>query len=444
MTTSRLEINLAAIDHNVAAIRAVLARPNPGQSTPVQICGIVKQDAYGLGALRIARRLSSLNVELLAVYCVVEARQLAEAHIATPILILMPVDGFERSDPLYRVAVTGRLHLVLHSERQAQLLISAATRLGVTFPVHIQVDTGMSRGGCLPDEAERLVKLATTHPRLRLAGLMTHFSSPGSDEPFTREQARQFRAWIERVKPLLAAAVARGQQPCVVHAANTAATFRAGSFHATMVRVGQGLLGYGEEAFTNPADAEFARELTSLKPALRWMSRIVHVQEIPAGWPVGYGRTWTSTRPSRIAIVPVGYADGFPVALSNQAKVRLTGQAWDRSRTREPMASHEPAPTASSWVPVVGRVSMDQITLDITDAPADLAQVGMEVEVIGATPGMPNHLPVLAEQAHSITHELMCRLSPALERQYLFTHEGEAKPVVVARPLSLHLHEPAA
>lgn len=430
MTTSRLEINLAAIDHNVQTIRAVLDKSGSAHESTVQLCGIIKQDAYGLGAARIAKRLSSLGVDLLAVYCLVEARQIAEAPIRTPILVLMPVEGFERQDPLYRLAVTGRLHLVLHSERQAQALIACANHLGVTIPVHVQVDTGMSRGGCLPDEAERLVLLATTSPRLRLAGLMTHFSNPGSDESFTKEQARLFRGWIERVKPLLAAALAKGQPPCVVHAANTAATFRSGSLHATMVRVGQGLLGFGDDAFAGEQRIEYAPQLASLRPAVRWLSRIVHVQEIPEGWPVGYNRTWHSTRPSRIGIVPVGYADGYPVSLSNKAKVRLTGLAWDRPRTVEPMSSYEIDPTESSWVPVVGRVSMDQITLDLTDAPAELSGVGMEVEMVGATPGMPNHLPILAEGAGTITHELLCRLSGVQERVYLFSSEGESVETV--------------
>lgn len=426
MTTSRLEINLAAIDHNVGVIRSVIAgAEGVAHASKVQLCAIVKQDAYGLGAVRIAKRLASSGVDLLAVYCLVEARQLADAPIRTPILILMPVEGMERNDPLYRLAAAGRLQLTLHSMKQAQSLIASATSLGVTFPVHVQVDTGMCRGGCLPEEAEKLVALATTTPRLRLAGLMTHFSSPGSDESFTKEQARLFRSWIDRVKPSLAQAMAKGQPPCVVHAANTAATFRSDSLHATMVRVGQGLLGFGETDFGADHTAQFAEQIKTLRPAVRWLSRIVHIHDVPAGWPVGYERTFVTQRPSRIAVVPAGYADGYPVALSNKGKVRLTGLHWDRPRTQEPMASLIPEPTASAWVPVVGRVSMDQITIDVTDAPPELSGLGMEVEIIGSEPGMPNHLATLAKQAGTITHELLCRLSPALERLYLFSGQGE-------------------
>ena len=426
MTTSRLEIDLAAIDSNIGVIRSAIASAAESHPSKVQLCAIVKQDAYALGAPRIAKRLASLGVDLLAVYCLAEARQLADSPIRTPILVLMPVDGFDRQDPLYRLAVTGRLHLVLHSERQAHSLIACANSLGLALPVHVQVDIGMSRGGCLPDEAERLVTLATTSPRLRLAGLMTHFSSPASDEPFTREQARFFRNWIERVKPKLAAAIARGHPPCVVHAANTAAMFRSASFHATMVRVGLGMLGYADDMSDADAPPQFDEALRALRPSVRWVSRIIHVQDIPSGWPVGYGRTWHSERPSRIAIVPVGYADGYPIGLSNRAKVRLTGLQWDRPRTVEPTASFDLDPTRSIWAPVVGRVSMDQITIDVTDAPSELANVGGEVEVIGPVPGMPNHLPTLAQQAGTITHEMLCRLSAVPERTYLFSNEGES------------------
>jgi len=438
VTTSRLEINLAAIDHNVALIRKATASTHPSK---VQLCAIIKQDAYGLGASRIARRLDSLGVDLLAVYCLSEARALAETPIRTPIMVLMPVEGIERNDPLYRLLTAQRLHLTLHSERQAHALIACGNALGMSFPVHIQVDTGMSRGGCLPDEAERLVKLATTNPRFRLAGLCTHFSSPASDPSFTREQARLFRSWIQQIKPLLSAAVAKGQAPCVVHAANTAATFRSSSLHATMVRVGQGLLGYGEDAFTDldqPATTpdhdgeswasggpEFAQALRSLRPCARLLSRIVHIHEIPEGWPVGYNRTWHSKRPSRIGIIPVGYADGYPLALSGQSQVRLTNLAWDRPRTVEPLAAYGQDPAPAVWAPLVGRVSMDQITVDLTDAPEAYASVGCEVEVIGSTPGMPNHLSVLAAQAGTITHELLCRLGLVSERHYLFSDEGQ-------------------
>jgi alanine racemase len=209
----------------------------------------------------------------------------------------------------------------------------------------------------------------------------------------------------------------------VVHAANTAATLRSHNLHGTMLRIGQGLYGYGGDGWREADQPEYAAAAEKLEPAVRWLSRIVHVQEVPAGWPVGYDRTWVTQRPSRIAIVPVGYADGYPRALSNRGVVRLTGLEWDRPRTMGPLEERPDPGVAGKYARVVGRVSMDQITIDVTDSPADLCRVGMEVEVVGADKDGPNHLPLIGTLSNSITHELLCRISPHLERVYVASHD---------------------
>lgn len=454
MPTSRLEIDLGAIDRNLARLRAVIsaAQPEGGPRHRVALCAVIKQDAYGLGAARIAKRLAVIGagVDMLAVYGLDEARALVDVPVTTPVLVLMPVWTIDRADPLYRLAVLGRLHLVLHSIAQARELSALAGRIGLDLPVHVQVDTGLSRGGVTADEALDLVQFAASAPRLRLAGVMTHFSAPAEDEAFTREQARAFRAWIERIKPTLAAVAARPphRHPMFVHAANTVGALRSSQWHATMVRVGQGLLGYGAESLEGEEGVEFAAAGASLEPCVRWVSRIAHVQEVPADWPVGYDRTFVTSRPSRIALVPVGYANGYPRALSNNAQVHLTGARWDRPRTSAP---DEPVrmPTGLSrggsaagpmgehvgcYVPLVGRVSMDQITIDVTGVPDELCAVGAEVELVSARPDAPNHLPVLAGAAGTITHEMLCRISQSVERVYIHSRaEGEA-PVVPRAP----------
>lgn len=446
MGTSRVEVDLSAVEHNVRLFRRMIGAdgaPAPAGATAapgaasapgatgqrVQVCAIIKQDGYGMGAARLARKLASIGsgqagplVDMLAVYCLDEARALCDAPIKAPVLILMPVESFDRADALYRLAVVGRLHLTLHSERQALELATLAGRVGVNFPVHVQVDTGMSRGGCVPSEAARLVELVCASNRLRLAGVMTHFSAPGEDEPFTREQARLFRQLVETIKPLLAADHRRGRPPIVVHAANTAATIRSDGLHGTMVRIGQGLLGYGgDDAADGP---QFAAEAGGLRPAVRWVSRIVHVQDVPEGWPVGYGRTWHAGRASRIALVPAGYADGYPVGLGNKGQVRLTGLMYDRPRTHGPMADLAAIAAGTGggggvMVPVVGRVSMDQITLDVTGLPDELAGIGREVELIGHDPAAANHPAAMAATLGVVKHSLLCGISPALERTYL-------------------------
>ncbi len=451
MTTSRIEIDLSALEHNLGVIRRVTG-------TGVGICAVLKQDGYGLGAARLAKRLSACGVEMLAVYTLDEARALVEAAVPTPILLLMPIRTIDRMDPVYRHAVAGKLHLTLHDAEQLVSLTVVAQRLGVGLPVHVQVDTGLARGGALPPVATRLVEMLTRTARVRLAGAMTHFASPCTDADSTREQAATFREWMETVKPMLPTAMATGTAGKVVggaaggppvllvHAANSCAMFRSAKYHGNMVRVGQSLHGFVGEEWGAPAGAEpgetgtegieFAAQAMELRPALRWTSSIVHVKEIPAGSPVGYGSTWRARRPTKIALVPVGYADGYPRSLSNTGMVGLTERQWDRPGTGSGGGTGRP-PAPTHFAPVVGRVSMDQITLDVTDAPEAARRLGAEVEIIGADWRLPNHLPRLADKAGTITHELMCRIAARLERVYRFpaaAGAGADTPVRIIGP----------
>lgn len=442
MNTSRVEIDLSAIDHNLAVLRDCARAGARAQGLPddaVKLCAVLKQDAYGLGAARLAKRLagqpSGRAADMLAVYCLAEARALVDVPITTPVLVLMPASAFDRNDPLYRLAVRNRLHFVAHSLAHAAVLNDLAAKLGLVLPVHVQVDVGMSRGGCLPDEALRLLDQVVSSQRLTLAGLMTHFSAPASDPAFTKQQSHLFRAWIDSAKAILTQHARtlklKGGTPAIVHLANTCATLRSPGLHGSMIRVGQGLLGYGPEAFSDDDQCdpqgtpEFADAAKALRPSLRWLSRVVHTHTIPPGWPVGYDRIFVAQRPSLIGVVPVGYADGYPRALGNRAYVRLTGLAWDRPRTQGPLDASGPAaaaPAQDFFAPVVGRVSMDQITIDLTDAPEHARTVGAEVEIVGTSPQAPNHLPLLAALGQTITHELLCRVSPHLERLYVAGH----------------------
>lgn len=464
MSSSRLEIDLSAVQRNVTVLRAALeaartAPPSqpadpaeaPAVATPpaarAAICGVIKQDGYGLGAPRIAKKLAALGVEMLAVYDLDEARALTEAPIQTPILILSPIRTIERQDPVYRLAVRGRLHLVAHDLPQIADLANIASRLGVRLPLHVQLDSGLGRGGALDAEARQIVETVAAHPRLLLAGLMTHFSAPASDEPFTREQAKLFKAWVQSLKPILQAHPA-ALTPIVggpvvhphMHAANTVAMLRARGLHGSMVRVGQGLYGYGFESFTDPLAVEFASFGKQLQPAVRWLSKIVHIHEVPKGSAVGYNRTFKAQRPTRVALVPVGYADGYPIGLSNTGKVNITGQQWDRSREGLLAGgSRVEILERPAFAPVIGRVSMDQITIDVTGLPDNLARIGAEVELIGKDPQAPNHLPTLAKAAGTITHEMLCRIAPKVERAYSAGAQpnesgGGQSPMISASP----------
>lgn len=458
MASSRLEIDLGAIDRNLGVVRRTIgpAENAPSPHRPA-VCAVLKQDGYGAGAVRIAKRLVASGVEMLAVYALDEARALAEAIPTVPILILMPTRGLDRHDPLYRHAVAGRIHFSVHSLDQFASLNETAARLGAELPVHLQADTGLSRGGASvgdSNEALLLLQRIVASPRVRLAGLMTHFASPCCDDEFTREQARLFRDFIESIRPVVRAAVEQGgravarMNDLVVHAANSCATFRSRSYHGTMVRVGQCLLGYVGADVPQREHFEFRDEMESLEPSIRWIAPIAHVQEIPVGWPVGYGSTWRAPqrldgRATRIALIPVGYADGLPRTLGGRSNlaggigggpgcVGFTGRLYDDTAQSGGMTI---APTASEtiYAPIVGRVSMDQITVDVTDVPESFLRIarpgtvggsgsgdprGSEVEIYSRDPAARTFLPTTADTAGTITHDLLCRVSPRVERVY--------------------------
>ena len=461
MSTSRIEIDLGAIERNLARVLRIVG-PGPDRTIGgAGVCAVLKQDAYGMGAARIAKRLAVAGAKMFAVYNLDEARGLFESVHDSPILVLMPVAGVDRNDPLYRAAAGGRLHLVIHDLDQLIAVSELAGRVGVSVPVHVQLDTGLSRGGERADEAAKIIERVLTSGRVRLAGLMTHFSSPGDDPGHTDEQWAMFRAFVDRVSPMLKAAAASGHNPTVIgprgtittggmaefeiHAANSCGAFRSRKYHGSMVRIGEALYGLVGGAVWGKAgpglsDMEFGADAAAMEPAVRWTSTISHIQEIPAGWPVGYGSTWRAPKRAdgkltKVAMIPVGYADGYPRSLGGSAKggpghVGFTGRAWDRKTIHGThTAAAKDMPGRTLFAPVVGRVSMDQITVDVTDLPpsyvqpgrAGLELAGAEVELVGDDPEAPNHLPALASAGGTIAHELLCRMGPRLDRVYKYT-----------------------
>ncbi|MCZ6811761.1 MAG: hypothetical protein O7D97_07115, partial [Planctomycetota bacterium] len=202
---------------------------------------------------------------------------------------------------------------------------------------------------------------------------------------------------------------------CLIHVANTFATLRHRRYHKSMVRVGQAWAGFGPEWMS---DGAFGRQAAALRPVVSWRSRIVHVKTIGRGTPVGYGSTWTAKRRSRIGLVPVGYADGYSTGLGStdtNPKPACVGVVMDPPPAKG---------AAVRFVPVVGQVNMDQITIDLTElipsGGGDSAQIGpgTTVELISPDPAAPNHLPALAKAAGTIPHELLCRLNPRIKRVY--------------------------
>ncbi len=387
--TSTIDIDLSAIDHNMLCIRRVVG-------DGCALCPIVKADAYGLGVTRVARRLVGAGAQMLAVYSLRQAIETAAAvNGAVPILVLMPVTSIAREDELVRLMLAGQLHLVVHDEENLAALEACAASLGIELPVHVEVDVGMSRGGALPDEAVRIIARIAHSSRLTLRGVFAHFSHARTDAALTARQ-------MECYEYVIAASRADMPSDVLEHVASTYALARDARYHRTMVRFGVAWLGYGLDELEAP-DAVIARE--ELRPVVRWSTAVVQAKAIPAGTAVGYGGRWIAQRPSTIALIPVGYSDGYPLPRTPDA----SGRACVRLFTPDGRMVH---------APVVGVVNMDQLTVDVTGLhTGDIHDwIGCSVELISRDIHAPTHLPRLAAEAGLIPHELLTRLNPRIAR----------------------------
>jgi alanine racemase len=380
---STLEVDLGAMRHNVRRLRACA-------SPSTRVCAAVKADAYGLGAVPVSRALRDL-VDMFAVFTVPEAMELIDTlHDLPPILVLMPV---QELPPEARHAAQ-QLHFVIHDlDQMRHLRRSTDAKLNL----HVQIDTGMSRGGCDPQEFPAIVRSIGEDPTARLVGVLTHLASANADAGFTRLQHQRFRTAVDGCREIL-------PKECLLHVGNTFGLLQSQDYHESMIRPGIGLLGYGSEQMTTgsllPPD--------ELRPALRWSSRIVQIKSIPTGTGVGYNLTWFARRSSTIGLIPAGYADGYPT----QSDRTLPGQ---RSVA---VLLERGSGVERVFVPVIGSVNMDQINVDLTDLPAP-ARVGTEVELITPDPTAPNHGPTLARLSRISAYELATGIGRRVQRVYL-------------------------
>lgn len=388
---STLYVDLDAVGRNLSRIRDL-------SGGDCRVCAVVKADAYGLGAVPVARQLVASGADMLAVYSASQAEALVDAGLRTPMLVLMPVRGIEPGGAMHRIALAGRAHFTVHGPSHARDLAAVADWIGCQLQVQVEVDTGMGRGGSLPEEAALALAFIAADSRLRLTGIFTHFSDSARDPHRTRAQMDTFESFCAAQSPLIPA-------DALLHAANSHAAMRDVRTRRAMVRPGI--------AWTGFVDGASASE--QLEGVARWTSEIVHVKRVPAGFPVGYGSTWIAQRATRLGIVPVGYADGFPLAASDVNR-----------RTLRVMA---PGDTGQSWdAPVIGVVSMDQLVIDITDVPSVAAHgdaaVGLEVEVYGSDRSACTWLPRVAEACGVHAYELLCRIAPSVRRVHVGALSG--------------------
>lgn len=366
------EISLAQIAANYRQLRDAAGHN-------VAVAPVVKADAYRHGALAVASRLAAEGAPWLAVSNSSEGVALRDALISTPILVMGDFLDFERD-----ALASSQLTPVIHSLHRLAAYDDFARTRGFVLPYHLKIDTGMGRLGTRASLPEILDAVrAASH--LRLEGLMTHFASASDfSSPQTASQITAFES---------AAAAFRkaGICPPLLHLSSSApVAFGMTNAFGTMVRPGLALYGY-----VTPPIGPAPPLAVDVRPALQWKARILAINELAAGATVGYSASWRAQRPSRIAVVAAGYADGVPHTLSNRGHVIAAGRL----------------------APIVGAVSMDLITIDVTDAPS--AAVGDPVSLIGQEGDLRYDAEDLAREAGIISYAVLCGIGNRVARVFL-------------------------
>jgi alanine racemase len=365
------------LDAAAANVRVLRGRLREG----TRVMAVLKADAYGHGAVAAARRLLREGVEMIGVGDSSEAIELREAGVAAPILVLGAiVPGEVEKVVAYGVAAS------IHSQSRLELLARAAEAQGRRAPVHLKIDTGMGRLGALPAVAVPLAREIASCPHLSFEGIATHYASASSPVPFqTSSQYESFRRVLEALE-------AEGLLPPLVHASSTAALLGPLREHFGMVRLGGGIWGL------DPGNLDGSG--LSLRPCLSLRTQVIFLKDFPAGSPVGYHRTHETSRPSRIATLPIGYNDGYGWGLGNRASVLLRGRR----------------------APVVGAVSMDYTTVDVSEVPG--AETGDVVTLAGRDGDEEIRVEDLARLLRTIPYEITCRLGKRVVR----VHTGAEGP----------------
>jgi alanine racemase len=335
----------------------------------VGVLPVIKSDAYGHGLALVGRVLREAGAERFAVATTAEGESLRAGGVRGTVLILGGVYPAE-----YARIVEARLTPVVWDAQPVTHLAEVARAAGRVVAVHVKVDTGMSRLGVACADARALLGALAGLDGITVEGLLTHFCN--AENVATGETTLQLARFTALVRELEEARAC----PPVVHAANSAATLTTPAAHFALVRPGLALYG------VHPSDATRAR--APLTPVMRFVTRIVGLRALAPGDTVGYGATWVATRPSRIATLPVGYADGYPRALSNRGEVVVRG-------TRASIA---------------GRVCMDQTMIDVTDAAG--AALGDEVVLWGGE----LRVEEVAARADTIAYELLARVGARVPR----------------------------
>jgi len=342
-----------------------------------RFCAVVKANAYGHGITEIVNILKNAKVDAYAVATFYEALHIHPLAGKRPILILEPVNPAWGVEQL-RICAREGFECVLVSMEGLRYIQDILAGTPLTLRVHLEIETGMERCGIEPQLAAQLLDLMEGHPNLQLAGVFTHFATADEDD------LSYANAQIDRFERFLTDYRLKGRPGVTIHASNSAGTLKLPRAHYDMVRCGIAMYGYYSRRMAHPP--------VELKPVLRLEAPIAQLRSIPAGHSVSYGRSFIPQRDTRAAILPLGYADGYRRCFSNRAAMRIGAHS----------------------VPVIGRVCMDQLILDVTDVPS--VELGQMVTVLDNDHNSPCSAYRLAELADTICYEILTSIHAHVNR----------------------------
>lgn len=381
-----LEISKTALIHNLKEFRKII-----GQK--VKIMAVVKSNAYGHGLIGVAK-IAEKYVDYFGVANLEEALELRKNGLKKPILILTywlvptnyeSITNVQITNKI-RKAIKQNIDFVLYTYPQAKILSKISQKIGKTAKIHLKIDTGTSRIGILPEDALNFAKKCLKLPGLELKGIFTHFAkSEAKSQVFTNKQAKKLLKIKENLLKL-----PNFPKNALIHAGCTASTLNNPATFFDMVRIGIGLYGLWPSPETQRKSIYKSRTQIVLKPALTWKTKIIQVKELSAGSYIGYDCTYQCRKKTRIAVLPVGYWDGYDRKLSNQGEVLIRGRR----------------------APIRGRVCMNLIMVEVTKIPK--VRVGEEVILLG------NKITAeeLAEKVGTINYEIVTRINQQLPRIY--------------------------
>jgi len=364
------EVDMKAIEHNYKKVRKLV-----GKTTNIMV--VVKANAYGHGTVEVSAVLEKMGVDYLGVATTDEAVRLRDHGIKTPILVLGSVLPEE-----VRVLIEKNITLTLCERDLLDVVKKETFSCGVKAKVHIKIDTGMGRIGIWHEEALNFIKNLAQEKSIVIEGIYTHFSSAGRDDFFTNYQIEAFEKLLKQLEEFDIRIPLR-------HAANSIATVDFKRSHLNLVRPGLIIYGmYPKHTFP---------KLIKLKPALSLKTKIVYIKDTPPGRSISYGRTYVTQKQTKIATLPIGYADGYARNLSNRAEVLVHGKRAQ----------------------VVGKVTMDQMMIDVGHIKG--VKVGDEVVLIGKQGREEIRTEKLARLAGTIAYEFACGISNRVPRVYKYT-----------------------